>query len=166
MAVRRRVHCPVCGNPSTRVHSHYHRSPQDLPWSSYPIQLSISARRFFCDNKPCSHRIFTEPFPGTLSRYARRTERLQQAFLKLSHTGSAEATVRLSKLLGFAVSGDTLIRNQRKECIPIPQAKIIGVDEFAIRRRVTYGALVVDFKRHHSVAVLEGPEMETLSQWL
>jgi len=50
---RRRVRCPVCGSPSSRIHSHYLRWAWDLPWSSWPVQVNIRARRFFCDNPGC-----------------------------------------------------------------------------------------------------------------
>jgi transposase len=66
--IRRRVRCPVCGVPSGRVHSRYRRRAWDLPWYDWPVQVSVVARRFFCDEPGCPRRIFTEPFSPVLGR--------------------------------------------------------------------------------------------------
>ncbi len=62
--VRTAVACPLCGVSSRRVHSLYRRKALHLPWFSWPVQLVIQARRFFCDTPECCRRIFTEPFPN------------------------------------------------------------------------------------------------------
>lgn len=76
--VRSTVACPVWGTRSRRVHSRYRRKPWDLPWGRWPVPLFVHARRFFCDVPTCLRRIFVEPFPRLLARYARQTERLRQ----------------------------------------------------------------------------------------
>ena len=158
--------CPVCSTLSSRIHSRYLRSPMDLPWSQWPVRLMITARRFFCDNPDCPQRIFAEPFPGIISRYSRRTDRLQNALLELSHIGSAESAARLASLLGFVASGDTLIREQRKESIKPSLPETIGVDEFSLKRGETYSTIIVDLEHHRPLDVLEGRQMEVLSAWL
>ena len=50
MPVRAGVACPLCGVRSRRIHSRYQRRALDLPWFSWPVQLIIQARRFFCDS--------------------------------------------------------------------------------------------------------------------
>ena len=57
-ARREFVPCPQCGIKSSRVHSRYQRRPRDLPWSSWPVQLVVHTRKFFCDNRRCLRRIF------------------------------------------------------------------------------------------------------------
>ena len=97
--LKREACCPVCGTLSRRVHSHYLRQPWDLAWSSWPVQLFVRARRFFCDCPDCPRIIFSEPFPQTLKYYGHRTLRLQKVLLEMAHTGSAEGASRLARTL-------------------------------------------------------------------
>ncbi|MDA1220191.1 MAG: transposase family protein, partial [Chloroflexi bacterium] len=83
--MRAAVDCPVCGTPSGRVHSRYYRQAWDLPWAGWPVALLVQARKFFCDVVDCPRRIFTEPFPNALARYARQTERTKAVLLELVH---------------------------------------------------------------------------------
>lgn len=164
--VRAGVPCPLCGVSSQRVHSFYQRKALDLPWFSWPVQLVIRARRFFCDNSECGRQIFTEPFPEVLGRYARQTDRAQSTLLELAHCSSAELAARVARLLGFITSPDTLLRLQRRENFPYFSPRILGVDEFALRKGRTYGTLVVDLERRCPVDLFEGISAQDLTQWL
>jgi transposase len=64
--------CPACGTASCRVHSHYQRKLADLPWEGLPVAILLRARKFVCVGDSCRRKIFTEPLPGTVARYARR----------------------------------------------------------------------------------------------
>jgi transposase len=164
--VRGTVACPVCGTRSHRVHSRYSRKPWDLPWGRWPVQLVVHARRFFCDVPTCTRRIFVEPFPRVLARYARQMERLRQIFLELAHASSAEVAARLAPWLGYRTSPDALLRCQRREVFRFPAPRVLGVDDFALRRGATYGTLLVDLERRQPVAVLEERTAEPLLKWL
>jgi len=164
--VRNAVTCPACGTTSSRVHSRYRRRPRDLPWSSWPVQLVIHTRKFFCHHDQCSRRIFTEPFPGVLARYSRQTERLRRALLELAHASNGESAARVSRLLGYVTSPDSLISLQWQEQFPVPTPQALGVDEFALRRGCTYGTILVDLENHQPVDILEGKQAEPLTQWL
>ena len=165
-SVRSAVPCPDCGVLSARVHSRYQRKPQDLPWSTWPVQLVVHARKFFCDNQGCSGRIFTERFPGVLESYARKTTRLLDVLLELVHGGSAENAARIGKRMGYKVSPDALLNLQRKEQFDLPDTVVLGVDEFSMRRGQTYSTLLVDLERHQPIDVIEGREAAPLAKWL
>jgi transposase len=71
--------CPACGTASRRVNSHYQRRLAYLPWLGRPVVILLKARKFFCVGGSCRRKIFTEPLPGTVARYARRSCRLSEA---------------------------------------------------------------------------------------
>jgi transposase len=165
---RREAHCPLCGTLSQRIHSHYFRRPWDLNWGHWPVQLYIVARRFFCDCPDCPCHIFAEPFPDILKYYSRQTSRLQTALLEIAHNGSAEGASRLAKVLGYFTSGDSLLKLQRRETVAIHEPRVVGIDEFSLRRspEIIYGTLIVDEERHLPIAVLHSDQMEPVAEWL
>jgi transposase len=129
------------------------------------VQLLVQARRFFCDAPTCLRRIFVEPFPQVLARDARQTERWRHMLLELAHACRAEMGARLARWLGYVSSPDTLIRRQRQESFIFPAPRVLGVDEFALRRGRTSATLLVDLERRQPVTVLEGRAAEPLIQW-
>ncbi len=164
--VRAWVDCPLCGVRSRRIHSRYRRRALDLPWFSWPVQLIIQARRFFCDSPECERRILAEPFPKALGRYARQTQRTRDSLLELSHCSSTEMAARVARLLGFVTSPDSLLRLQRLERFPAIFPRVLGVDEFALRKGRTYGTLMVDLERRVPVDIFEGIAAKDLAAWL
>src|SRR6266516_3096 len=46
--------CPLCSQPSSHIHSHYHRSLKDAACVGRQLQLQLSVRKFFCRNPECS----------------------------------------------------------------------------------------------------------------
>ena len=71
--------------------------------------------------------------------------------------------------MNLKISGDSVIRlltkrfNQQDE---IKCGSIIGVDDFAFKKRHTYGTIIVDEFTHTPVAILDGRDGETLKEWL
>ncbi|HEY7416914.1 MAG TPA: transposase family protein, partial [Ktedonobacteraceae bacterium] len=59
--------CPLCGQPSHRLHSRYQRTLQELSWCGKVLRLLVQVRRFFCDNAACTRKIFAERFPELTS---------------------------------------------------------------------------------------------------
>ena len=39
--------CPLCSQPSSHIHSHYHRTLKDAPCVGRQLQLSLTVRKFF-----------------------------------------------------------------------------------------------------------------------
>src|SRR5579859_6122659 len=56
--------CPLCREPTSRVHSRYERMLQDLPFSGRCVRLFLHVRRFFCANRSCPRQIFAERLPA------------------------------------------------------------------------------------------------------
>jgi transposase len=57
------VACPVCGQNTSRLHSHYGRTMADLPWGGRRVRLFLNVRKFRCPQKRCPRRVFTERLP-------------------------------------------------------------------------------------------------------
>ena len=71
--------CPRCGQPSSRVQSHYVRTLWDLPCSGRPLQVQLQVRRFRCSTPSCPQTTLSEPLLGLTQPYARRSAAQREA---------------------------------------------------------------------------------------
>ena len=132
------VPCPLCTTPARRIHSHYERTLADLPWAAYRVHLQLRVRKWFCRNRSCPRRIFTERLPTVAAPWARRTLRLVQHLVAVGLALGGKAGVHLSQQLALAVSRNTLLRLLRRQPAPsFPTPTVLGVDDFALRKRQT-----------------------------
>ncbi|MCI9324118.1 MAG: transposase family protein [Lachnospiraceae bacterium] len=56
--------CPYCGHASSKRHSAYERSFQDLPVMGMKSRIIIENRKMFCTNSECGHKTFAETKDG------------------------------------------------------------------------------------------------------
>ena len=162
------AHCPVCGNSSEKIHSRYQRRVFDLPWSDKQVHLLLTVRRFFCLVEDCQRKVFAERLHPAIKAWARRTSRLDHHLEALALKAGGEGGALLCHLLNICrVSADTLLNLSRKtpivsyESIP----KIVGIDEWAIRKGQTYATIVVDLETRRPIELLANAEVKTVETW-
>lgn len=161
--------CPKCGKTLHKLHATHHRTVQDLPILGKRVILDIRVHDFQCQNDSCEIGAFSETFHGFLNHYSRMTERLVDFVTILALETSCEASARIMRAMHIKISGDTVIRmllKRYREQPHVPCGSHVGVDDFAFKKRHTYGTIIVDEDSHMPVAVLEGRDGSALKEWL
>ena len=105
--------CPYCGHASSKKHSVYERSFQDLPIMGMKSKIIIQNRKMFCTNPECGHKTFAETF-GFISPKAKKSNRLLEKIIDVSlNVSSVNAAEMLRD--GIADVGKSTICNLLKK---------------------------------------------------
>jgi transposase len=166
-STRPQAACPTCFTVSHAVHSWYRRHPADLPSLGHAVCLTLSVRRFYCRNPACPRQTFAEALPELLIARARRTQRLATAQAQVGLALGGEAAARLLQRLAMPTSADTVLRLVRGLPLPTAEApRIVGVDDWALKKGQTYGTILVDLEARRVVDLLPERAALPVAKWL
>lgn len=159
--------CPYCGNASSQIHSKYYRTIQDLSILAERVLLHLEVRKFFCRNRDCSRRTFAEQPGNEVFRYRRRTCRCERAVARHGISVSSSSASRLLAHMGISISPSTILRDLHRMRPPVYEnVEVIGVDDWAWRKGVSYGSIIIDYVNGWPVDLLGDRETDGFRQWM
>jgi transposase len=159
--------CPACGAVSGRVHSRYARRLADAAVGGRRVVIRLTVRRFFCVFPGCGRKTFAEQVTGLTVRYGRKTPLLAGALRDIAVALAGRAACRLAGSLAAPASRQVLLRLVMATPDPAaPAPRVLGVDDFAIRRGQHYGTLLIDCETGAPLDLLAGRDARPLADWL
>jgi hypothetical protein len=99
------------------------------------------------------------------ARYARKTPLLAGALASIAVALAGRAGSRLAVALGVPASRQVMVRLVM--AVPDPEAaapRVLGVDDFAIRRGQHYGTLLIDIETGAPLDLIEGRDALSSAQ--
>ena len=159
--------CPTFGQPVSRRHSAYWRTLADVPCAGHQTLWRLVVRRQFCQNVACPQRIFAERFGALALPFARTTTRLIDMFRSLALSAGGRGGSRLASTLALPVDLKKLLRIVRQTPPPAATSvRVLGIDDWAYRKGLTYGTILVDLEAQQIVDLLPDRCAESVAEWL
>ena len=153
--------CPRCGQRTPKVHSVSRQRKRDRRLGDKAVHLALHKRRFRCLG---CRKVFSEPDPvfGSRRRSSHRfrnhlgQEAMHQTVRHVARKeGVGEGLVRrcltdeARRLLGAAV--------------PPQGSRVLGLDEFSIRKGQVYDTAIMDIEHKHVLGVVSGHRQEEVA---
>ena len=120
-----------------------------------------------CPVLDCKVQTFREQVPGLLERYQRRISRLTAQVSAVARELAGRAAARLLPALGIGVSRHTALRVLRAIRLPALEVpRVLGIDDFALRRGLVYATVLIDAETGRRVDVMQGLTAGVVGDWL
>lgn len=131
------------------------------------VLVSVRLRRLVCPVLGCPRQTFREQVPGVVERYQRRTNRLADQLGCVVKELAGRAGARLSRVLACAISRSTALRMlMRHAAPPLRVPRVLGIDDFALKRRHRYATVIIDAETGERIDVLPDRTAQILVAWL
>ncbi len=149
------------------MHSRYVRVIHDLSILGRSVIIYLEVRKFFCYNHQCERKTSAEQPGDEVFRYRRRTCRCERAVARHGLSVSSNSASRLLGHLGVHISPSTVLRDLHRIPLPsYPDVSQIGVDDWAFRKGVTYGSVIVNLSTGMIIDLLGDRKEENFRDWL
>jgi transposase len=150
------------------VHDTYGRRLADQGVGGRRLVLHLRSRRLACQNPRCVKQTFAEQPEGLAEPRARKTPGLNQMLLAVAAAAGGRPGSRLAReVLAAEVSRHLLIRLVMAVPDPPPGlVRVLGVDDFSLKKGASYATILVDMEEGVPVDVLPGRDAATLQAWL
>ncbi|MBF9071906.1 ISL3 family transposase [Streptacidiphilus fuscans] len=158
--------CPDCGATGRRVHSSYWRTLADRPVGGAATSVRLRVRRFFCDRSRCRRRTFVEQVEDLTRRHERSTSGLRTWLAVVAAELGGRPAARLCRKLKVIAGRTRLLRLLQAPVVPERAPRVLGVDDFALRKRTSYATVLVDIEASRIIDVIPGRDSEALAAWL
>ena len=105
---------------------------------------------------------FSQRFEG-LAPYARRTVRQCDKLISIGMTAGGNVGAKLSKDLGLRISASTILRLLNiPEEVEVETPRVLGIDDWAIRKGQVYGTIMVDLEKRKPIDLIPSRETEAV----
>jgi transposase len=159
--------CPTCRRRSHHLHSRYVRRIADHPIGGRPFRIYFHVRRFRCGNPKCARRTFVEQHSTLVARSARRSVPLQRYLEDVGLHHGGRPGQRFAERCKIAVNRMTLLRLVRRlPEPPVTTPRVLGIDDFAIKRAYRYGTIVVDLEERRVIDLLPERTASAVAAWI
>ena len=159
--------CPDCKRVSTHQHSVYKRILLDLPISGNKVIIIMQVRKYRCKNPKCKRQIFAEQNEEIAKRYSRITNRAMELLHNVLVEMSSQKAAFITTLFCMEKSSSTCLRIVKN--MPIIQSNpltVVGIDDWAKRKGMCYGTIIVNAETKRPIDLLDSRENEDVSAWL
>ncbi|MGW9031349.1 ISL3 family transposase [Streptomyces sp. NPDC055722] len=159
--------CPGCGQVSDWVHSRYVRHVADEAVGGRAVVIDLSVRRLYCENPSCEKVTFVEQVAGLTRCYQRRTPALQKVVDAVAVALAGSAGARLLSVLHHVLTWASVLNCLMRIAVPArPAPRVLGIDEFALRKGHRYATILTDAETGERIEVLPDRKTETVTAWL